>query len=272
MMVNNNNVIVKTPTQIAGIRKSSVLAADALQYAGEQIQAGMTSLELNDLVHNYIVERGGIPATLGYPGSVSRYPKSCCISINEVVCHGIPDNRKFVEGDVVKVDIATILDTWFGDNCATFAIGEVSPEAKKLIRVTQECLEKGIAAVKPYKHLNEIGKAITKHARSNGCSVVFEYAGHGVGCQFHEHPNVSHAELRVLGPKMLPGWVFTIEPMINLGVPNTLLNEADGWTVRTADGKLSAQFEHTILVTEAGYEILTIPTKIEAKHACEGQS
>lgn len=249
-------IIVKTPEQINGIRQASILAANTLKFAEQTIKIGMSSDELDTLIYNYIKEAGGIPACLGY----MNFPASCCISVNEMVCHGIPDNRKFKNGDIVKVDVATILNGYFGDNCATFAIGEVSTEAKKLIEVTKECLQLGIEEVKPNAYLNNIGKAITKHAKKYNYGVVFEYAGHGVGCKFHEPPHISHAESKINGPKMIPGWVFTIEPMINLGVPNTLINEADKWTVRTADGKLSAQFEHTILVTENGHEILTIPT------------
>ncbi len=256
--MHNQAVLVKTPEQIAGIRKSSILAANTLQFAKKQIKAGMTSEELDDLIYEYITKHNGIPATLGY----MNYPKSSCISINEVVCHGIPDQTAFKEGDIVKVDIATILDGYYGDNCATFSIGQISNEAQELIDITKRCLELGIDEVQPGQPLNNIGKAITNYAQFKQHSVVYEYAGHGVGCEFHEAPNVSHAALRIPGPIMQPGWVFTIEPMINTGVPKTMLNEADGWTVSTADGNLSAQFEHTILVTENGHEILTIPTEI----------
>lgn len=254
MMMNTAKPTVKTEEQIEGIRKSSVLAANTLKYAGKMIQPGMRSELLDALVYEYIKDAGATPATLGYGG----FPASSCISVNEVVCHGIPDKREFRDGDIVKVDIATILDGYFGDNCATFAIGEVSDDAKKVMRVAEECLYKGIEVVKPDRHLNDIANAITRHAVSEGCSVVYEYAGHGVGLQFHEAPNVSHAAVRPRGPKMKSGWIFTIEPMINLGDPETLLNEADGWTVTTKDGSLSAQFEHTILLTDTGCEILTV--------------
>lgn len=245
---------VKTLEQIEGIRKASVLAANTLKYAGRMIQAGMRSEMLDALIYEYIKNAGGIPATLGYSG----YPASSCISVNEIVCHGIPDKREFRDGDIVKVDIATILNGYYGDNCATFAIGEVSEDAKHVIRVSEECLYKGIEVVKPDNYLNQIGTVITAHAESQGCSVVYEYSGHGVGLAFHEAPKVSHAAVRTRGPKMLPGWIFTIEPMINIGNPKTRLNETDGWTISTKDGSLSAQFEHTILVTETGCEILTL--------------
>jgi methionyl aminopeptidase len=251
----NQTVKAKTPKQIEGIRKSCTLAADALQFAGQTIEEGMTSNQLDLLVKKFIEEKGGTPAPLGYMG----FPKSTCISINEVICHGIPNEKTFKDGDIVKVDVSTILDGFYGDNCATFKIGNVSPKAQKLINVTKECLKRGMDAVKPGVPLNNVGTAIEKYATKQGFSVVYEYSGHGTGLEFHEAPTITHIDVKSPGPTIKPNWIFTIEPMINAGKPKSLLIE-DGWTVETLDGKLSAQFEHTILVTDNGYEILTLPT------------
>lgn len=249
-------ILVKNKEQIYGIRKACKLAANTLKFAGENIKEGITANYLNDIIHNFILKYKGKPATLGY----LNFPKSCCISINEQVCHGIPNDTVFKNGDIVKVDVATIFNGYFGDNCATFPVGEISIQAENLIKITKECLDLGIKQVKPNNYLNNIGNTIYNHATKNNYGVVFQYAGHGVGCEFHEAPNVSHTKSKDLGPKMQTGWIFTIEPMINIGNPVTFVNESDGWTVSTIDKSLSAQFEHTVLVTNDGYEILTIPS------------
>lgn len=246
--------IIKNKKQIKGIRKSCRLAANTLKFAEKIMKSGMKSEDLDNEIREYIYSHGGIPATLGY----QNYKKSCCISVNEVVCHGVPDSRKFQNGDIVKVDVATILKGYYGDNCSTFVVGEVTQEASELMRVAKECLYKGIEICGPNVKISKIGEVIQSHAENHGFSVVYQYAGHGVGCQFHEAPSISHTAEGNIDINMEPGWIFTIEPMINQGQPATVLNEVDGWTVSTIDGKLSAQYEHTVLIKENGYEILTL--------------
>jgi methionyl aminopeptidase len=245
-------VIIKTKEQIQGIRKSCRLTKDVLDMVEEHIKEGLTTNEINDLVHLYTIKHGAIPATLNYNG----FPKSVCTSINNVVCHGIPDVTILKNGDIVNVDVTCILDGYFGDSNRMFCIGEVSPAAEKLVRVARECLYVGIEHVHPYKDMGEIGYAIEQHAKANGFSVVRDYGGHGVGLKFHEDPHVHHYGGRARGIYMVPGMTFTIEPMINAGRYETELL-ADDWTAVTADGSLSAQWEHTLLVTEDGVETLT---------------
>ena len=197
---------------------------------------------------------GAIPATMNYNG----FPKSCCISLNEVICHGIPSDRVVLKkGDILNIDITTILNGYFGDTSKMFIVGETSEDANKLVKATQHCLNLGIQQVKPGNYLGNIGYVISRYAISQGFSVVYEYCGHGVGIHFHEDPQVDHAAKKNSGPKLRPGMIFTIEPMINEGRPRVKVDELDGWTARTVDHKLSAQFEHTVLVTETGYEVLT---------------
>lgn len=245
--------MIKSVAQIDSIRSSCKIAAQTLKYAGTLLKPGATTESIDDAIREYIYSLGAVPATLGYCG----YPKSSCISINEVVCHGIPDQTVIKDGDIVKIDVSTIYEGYHGDNCYTFCIGDVAEDARKLVNVAKECLNHGIAAVAPNERLGTIGAAIAAHAHSNNCSVVYEYSGHGLGAKLHEPPTVPHISKADSGPRMQPGWTFTIEPMINLGLGKTILSE-DHWTVRTIDNQLSAQFEHTILVTDTGYEILTI--------------
>lgn len=248
-------IIIKTPEQIEGIRKSCKLAADTLQMLDEEIKEGINTEQINTLAETYIRDHGAIPAPLNYHG----FPKSVCTSINEVVCHGIPDQTILKEGDVVNVDVTTILDGYYGDTCKMFPIGQISQEAHDLLDVTQGCLAKGIEQVKPGNEFGMIGTAIWRYAVDKGYSVVFQFCGHGVGLDFHEEPHVNH-HIEVRDPhfhtKMEPGMIFTIEPMINQGVAEAVIM-ADKWTAKTKDGKLSAQYEHTILVTENGSEVLT---------------
>ncbi len=248
------NIIIKTPEQIEGIRKSSKLAAKSLMMIEEHVKAGVSTEELNKLIHNFIVKNNAIPATLNYGG----FPKSCCISVNEVVCHGIPSERILKNGDILNIDVTTILNGYYGDTSKMFTIGKVSANAKKLIDVTKESLQIGINEVKPGNRFGNIGYAISKFVEKHGYSVVYEYCGHGVGLRFHEEPQVEHKAPKDSGEVMQPGMIFTIEPMINLGMPHVVTSKKDGWTVTTKDKKLSAQFEHTVLVTETGYEILTL--------------
>lgn len=247
-------IIIKTPEQIEGIRKSSKLAAQTLVYAGQFVKEGVSTEFIDQQIESYIRSHGAIPATLGYNG----YPKSSCISLNEVVCHGIPSDKTILKnGDILNIDVTTILDGYYGDTSSMFTVGTVSSEALELIEVTRHCIELGIQQVNPGNFFGNIGFAIGRYAKSQGYSVVYEFCGHGVGIHFHEAPQVDHAARRNSGPRMQPGMIFTIEPMINQGRAGTVVDSNDGWTARTVDNKLSAQFEHTILVTDTGYEILT---------------
>ena len=206
------------------------------------------------MVYDYTTEHGAIPAPLNYEG----FPKSVCTSINEVVCHGIPSEDEVLEeGDIINVDVSTIKDGFFSDASRMFIIGRTTPEKERLVQVTKECLDIGAAAVKPWGFVGDIGKAIEKHAKRNGYSVVRELCGHGVGLEFHEDPEVEHYNTHKNGMLLVPGMVFTIEPMINMGKRNVFIDEADGWTVVTEDELPSAQWEHTFLLTENGMEILT---------------
>ena len=219
-----------------------------------EIHAGMSTAEIDRLVYDFTVSHGATPAPLGYEG----YPKSVCTSINEVVCHGIPSEFEVLEeGDIINVDVSTILDGYYSDASRMFIIGQTSPEKEKLVRITRECLQIGAEAAKPWGFVGDIGKAIEKHARRNGFSVVRDLCGHGVGLEFHEDPEVNHYNTRHRGMLLVPGMVFTIEPMINMGVPDVFIDEEDGWTVVTEDELPSAQWEHTFVMTENGLEVLT---------------
>lgn len=244
--------IMKTEEQIDGIRKSCKLTHDVLDMVADRIKVGVTTDEINTWVHEYTVQHNAYPAPLGYGG----FPKSVCTSINEVICHGIPSDRVLKDGDIVNVDVTCILDGYYGDANRMFIIGEASKEAIDLVRVSKECLDLGIEQVKPFNTLGDIGNAIQQHAESHGYSVVYDYGGHGVGLEFHEDPFVPHIGKKGEGTILLPNMTFTIEPMINIGSPESDVLE-DDWTAVTIDGSLSSQWEHTIRVTETGYEILT---------------
>ena len=244
--------LIKTPEQIEGIRKSGVITTKILDMVGERIKAGVTTNAINQWVHEYTLEHGGIPATLNYHG----YPKSTCTSINNVICHGIPtDETVLKDGDIINVDVTTVLNGYYSDASRMYMIGNVSDEAQRLVRVTKECLELGIAEVKPFNSFNAIGRVIERHAKKHDYSVVRDLGGHGIGVKFHENLFIDHYEKRSKGTLMLPGLVFTIEPMINEGTYHCNFLD-DGWTVLTQDGKLSAQWEHTMVITETGVEIL----------------
>ena len=246
--------IIKTPEQIEGIRKSAEITKGALDLVAEKIHEGMSTEDINTIVHNYTIEKGGIPAPLNYQG----FPKSVCTSINEEVCHGIPDKDIILRsGDIINVDVSTILDGYFSDSSRMFLIGDVSEEARKLVEVTKECLYKGIEAVKPWGYLGDIGAAIQEHAEANGYSVVRDFGGHGVGLEFHEEPFVYHFGNKGEGMILVPGMMFTIEPMINAGGYSLFVDADNDWTAITDDGSLSAQWEHQILVTEDGIEIIS---------------
>lgn len=244
---------IKNSTQINGIRESCHLAAKTLQYISPFVKAGITTRHLDNLIHDYILKHGAKPAPLNYKG----FPKSSCISINEVVCHGIPSLQKLKDGDILNIDITTILNSYFGDTSKMFTVGKITPEAQKLIEVTQKCLDLGIEECYPGNKLGNIGHVIFEYATNNGYGVVYEFCGHGVGLKFHEEPEVSFVSEQNTGPVLKPGMIFTIEPMINEGKARCIIDKKDGWTARTIDGKLSAQFEHTILITDTGCEVLT---------------
>ncbi|HET6558551.1 MAG TPA: type I methionyl aminopeptidase [Prolixibacteraceae bacterium] len=247
-------IIIKTPEQIEGIRRSSKLAGQTLEYIAQFVKEGVSTEFLNAKIDEYVREHGAIPATLGYGG----YPKSSCISLNEVVCHGIPsENIILKNGDILNIDVTTILNGYYGDTSKMFTVGEVAPVALDLIEVTRHGLHLGIQQVKPGNVFGNIGHAISKYVKAQGYSVVYEYCGHGVGIDFHEEPQIDHTSRRNTGSVMQAGMIFTIEPMINEGRPGTIVDKNDKWTARTVDNKLSAQFEHTILVTHTGYEVLT---------------
>ncbi|MEO1750203.1 type I methionyl aminopeptidase [Thiofaba sp. EF100] len=248
------SIIIKTPEDIEKMRIAGRLAAEVLDYLAPHVVPGVTTGELDRLAHDYMVNvQGTIPATLGYHG----FPKSICTSINHQVCHGIPGEKVLKKGDIVNIDVTVIKDGYFGDTSRMYEIGEVSVLAKRLIRVTKECLEIGIETVRPGVDLGTIGHKIQQHAEKNGFSVVREYCGHGIGKAFHEEPQVLHYGTPGEGVVLEPGMTFTIEPMINAGKRQVkLLN--DGWTVVTKDHSLSAQWEHTVLVTDTGVEILTL--------------
>ncbi|MBQ3460343.1 MAG: type I methionyl aminopeptidase [Solobacterium sp.] len=245
---------IKRPSQIEGIRKAGVINTGVLDEVAKQIRAGMNTQDIDRIVAEYTKEKGAICAPLNYEG----YPKSVCTSINEEVCHGIPSRlKKLHDGDIINVDCTTILDGYYADASRMFMIGNVSPERKKLVEETKKCLEIGIAAAQPWATVGDIGYAISKYARSLGYSVVRELGGHGVGLEFHEDPFVSHIGKKGSGMVLVPGMIITIEPMINAGKAGVVIDPYNDWTIYTADGSDSAQWEHTILITETGNEILT---------------
>ena len=246
--------LIKTEEQIEGIRRSGVVNSGILDLVGKEIKAGMSTAAIDKLVYDYTVDHGAIPAPLNFEG----FPKSVCTSINEVVCHGIPSEKEILkEGDIINVDVSTILDGYYSDASRMFMIGKVSPEKEKLVRVAKECLEIGMKAAKPFGFVGDIGHAIQKHAEKNGFSVVRDLCGHGVGLEFHEEPEVTHFGRKGTGMLLVPGMVFTIEPMINMGKYRVYIAEEDGWTVITDDELPSAQWEHTFVMRENGLEILS---------------
>lgn len=249
--------LIRTPEQIAGIRKAGILNTAVLDYVAEHIKEGMSTLEIDRMVYEFTTQHGGIPAPLNYEG----FPKSCCTSVNDVVCHGIPCDWEILEeGDIINVDCTTIVDGYYADASRMFVIGKASPEDQKLVDVAWECLKIGEKVCeKPYVFVGDMGHEIAKHAHANGFSVVRDYCGHGVGCKFHEEPDVEHYGKPGTGMLLVPGMTFTIEPMINMGDYDICDDEEDetGWVVLTEDGLPSAQWEHTYLMTENGVEILT---------------
>jgi methionyl aminopeptidase len=247
-------IIIKSPEQIEGIRQSCRLAAQTLKHIAPYVTEGISTEFLDNKIAEFIRDHHATPAPLNYRG----FPKASCISLNEVVCHGVPGPDVIVkEGDILNIDITTILNGYYGDTSTMFTIGEVTAAATELILVAKKCLDIGISQCWPENPFGNIGYEIGNYAKQVGYGVVYEFCGHGVGLEFHEEPEVNHIADKNSGKKMLPGMIFTVEPMINQGKARTVIDKKDGWTVRTIDGKLSAQFEHTLLITPNGYEILT---------------
>ncbi|WP_296058830.1 type I methionyl aminopeptidase [uncultured Amphritea sp.] len=248
------SITIKTPEEIEKMRVAGRLAAEVLEMIAPFVKPGITTEELNTICHDYMVnEQNVIPAPLNYHG----FPKSICTSVNHVVCHGIPNDKPLKNGDIINIDITVIKDDYHGDTSQMFYVGNVPAHAQRLCEITQECLYKGMALVKPGTRLGDIGHVIQQHAESNHYSVVREYCGHGIGIGFHEDPQVVHYGKPGTGVELQEGMCFTIEPMINAGKRHVKLLKRDGWTVETVDKRLSAQWEHTILVTADGYEALT---------------
>ncbi len=252
-------ITIKTPEEIEQMRTACRLASEVLDYIAPYVQPGVATAELDRLCHDYMVNvQGCVPAPLNYaPPGHAPYPKSICASVNHQVCHGVPGDKKLRGGDIVNLDITVIKDGWHGDTSRMFVVGAPSILARRLIDTTHECMWKGIEAVRPGAHLGDIGHAIQRHAEAHGFTVVREFCGHGIGREFHEEPQVLHYGKPGTGVVLAPGMTFTIEPMINAGRRDIRML-GDGWTVVTKDHSLSAQWEHTVLVTEAGCEVLTV--------------
>lgn len=248
------HIQIKNAEQIEGIRESSKLNIAVLDEVGRQIHAGMSTQDIDDIVHDMTFDMGGVPAPLGYEG----FPKSVCTSLNDEVCHGIPSKDIILrDGDIINVDCSTIYRDYYSDSSRMFCIGEVTEEKKRLVDVARECMQKGIDAVKPWTFLGDMADAVNSHAKANGYTIVREIGGHGVGIEFHEEPFVSYVTRPGTEMLMVPGMVFTIEPMVNMGKADIYTDDENGWTVYTQDGKPSAQWEVTLAVTEDGCEILT---------------
>lgn len=249
-----DHTIIKTPQQIEKIKESAKINVAVLDYVAEHIRAGISTEEINEWVHNLTIEMGGIPATLDYEG----FPKSVCTSINNEVCHGIPSKDIILkDGDIINVDCSTELNGYFSDSSRMFCIGNVSDENRKLVEVAKQSLQEGLKAVKPWGFLGDMGQAVNDYVKSNGYSVVREVGGHGIGLEFHEEPWVSYVTTKGTEMLMVPGMIFTIEPMINMGKADVFVDEENGWTIYTKDGSVSAQWEIQVLVTEDGYEIIS---------------
>lgn len=245
--------IIKIPEQIAGIRESGKINIAVLDYIAKYIRAGLTTEDINQLVYQKTLELGGVPAQLRYNG----FPKSVCTSVNEQVCHGIPSKNVILRnGDIINVDVSTIYKGYFSDSSRMFAIGDIGDEKRKLIRVVKECIAYGLKQVKPWNFLGNMGQAVHEHAIKNGYSVVKDIGGHGIGLEFHEDPWVSFVSKQNTEMLLVPGMIFTIEPMVNMGTDELLLDKQNGWTIYTKDGEPSAQCEVMVLVTDEGHEVL----------------
>ncbi len=250
--------VIKSAEQIARMRRSCRLAREVLDVTKRAVAPGVTTDALDAIAHEACIERGAYPSPLGYRSGSLIYPNSICTSVNEVICHGIPDSRPLEAGDIVNLDVTVFYEGMHGDVSETLLVGEVDAESRRLVEVTRRCLELGIAQVRPGAPLNAIGRAIERHATEHGFSVVKEFVGHGLGEVFHMEPQVPHYYVPELIAPLLAGMTFTLEPMINAGTWHHVIRD-DGWTAETADLERSAQFEHTVLVTPTGVEVLTLP-------------
>jgi methionyl aminopeptidase len=243
---------LKKGPDIEGLRKAGKLVIETLDLVASIVKPGLKTEDINTLVHDFTIQNHAIPAPLNYRG----FPKSVCVSVNDVICHGIPGDYRLADGDIVNIDITSILDGYYADASKTFFVGSPGPQARKIVQVAKQSLKEGMAMVKPGNRVGDIGHAIQRYAESEGCSVVRDFVGHGIGNEFHEHPQIPHFGKKGQGIELVPGMVFTIEPMINLGGVSLRILK-DKWTAVTKDGSLSAQFEQTLLVTENGQESLT---------------
>lgn len=259
-MKDERDITIHSKADYEGMRRAGALAAKVLDAMVELVQPGVTTNAINDACHRMITEAGAIPAPLGYRG----FPKSVCTSINHVVCHGIPDDKPLKNGDIVNIDVTVIVDGWHGDTSRMFWVGDVPQKAKRLTQITYDCMMMGIEQVKPGARVGDIGAVIQEYAEKHGYGVVRDYCGHGLGKIFHTAPNIFHFGKHGTGELLEEGMFFTVEPMINVGKPHTLLSRHDGWTVTTRDKSLSAQFEHSIAVTSDGFEIFT--ASLQGRH------
>jgi methionyl aminopeptidase len=247
-------ILLRSSRQIAQMREAGRLVAETFEVLRPHVRPGVTTRELDQIAETYIRRRGAVPAYKGYRG----FPATICVAPNDVICHGIPNGTPLREGDIIGIDIGARLNGWYGDACITLPVGTISAEAQKLLDVAQESMWRGIRAAQAGKRLGDVGAAIQRYVEENGFAVVREYTGHGVGQQLHEEPSVPHYGRPGTGDRLQPGFIFTIEPMVNAGRPETELDSIDGWTVRTADRSLSAQFEHSLAITNNGPELLTL--------------
>jgi methionyl aminopeptidase len=248
-------IVLRSRQQITKMREAGRLVAETFELLRAHIRPGVTTRELDQIAEKFIRSRGAIPAYKGYRG----FPATICVAPNNVICHGFPDRTPLRAGDIVGIDIGARLNGWYGDSCITYPVGQISPEAQHLLDVAQESMWHGIRAAQAGHRLGDIGAAIQTYVEANGCSIVREWTGHGVGEKLHEDPSVPHYGKPGTGILLRPGFIFTVEPMVNAGGYETVLDKRDGWTVRTADGSLSAQFEHSIVITDNGPDILTLP-------------
>jgi methionyl aminopeptidase len=248
-------ILLRSRQQIAKMREAGRLVAETFELLRSHVRPGVSTRELDQIAEKYIRSRGAIPVYKGYNG----FPAAICVAVNNVICHGFPSKTPLRQGDIVGIDIGARLNGWVGDSCVTYPVGQISPEAARLMQVAEESMWRGIRAAQAGKRLGDVGAAIQTYVEENGCSIVREWTGHGVGEKLHEDPSVPHFGKPGSGILLRPGFIFTVEPMVNAGSYETVLDKKDGWTVRTADGSLSAQFEHTIVITDNGPEILTLP-------------
>jgi methionyl aminopeptidase len=253
-------VVLRSRQQITLMREAGRLVARTFELLRPHVRPGVTTRELDRIAEEFVRRHDARPAYKGYGGGNGRpaFPATLCISTNNVICHGIPGGYKLQEGDIVGIDMGVLLKGWYGDACVTLPVGEVSPAARRLLEVAEEGMWRGIEAARGNAHINDIGAAIQDYVETRGFSVVREWTGHGLGQKLHDEPTILHYDTGKPGMRLRPGMVFTVEPMVNAGSPETMLDQKDGWTVRTADGSLSAQFEHTIVVTDGEPELLTL--------------